>query len=78
MYTELTPHEIMMACPASKRSCILDCWEDTDGVWVMLNQEWECAEDHAHTISLNGAAQDEPKAARIKELRKEFAGVNRV
>lgn len=78
MYKMLEPFEIMKQCPPEKRACIRDCWEDDDGVWVMIRDGWECSEDHAHTISLDGAAQEVSKAARLRALRMEFAGVHKV
>lgn len=72
----MTPDVIASCCPLEKRSAIYDCWEDSDGVWVMLEEDWFTA-DGAHTISLDGADQDCPLWMRIQMLNREFAAMTK-
>ena len=72
----MTPDTIASCCPLEKRSAIYDCWEDSDGVWVMLENDWFTA-DGAHTISIDGADQDCPLWMRIQMLNREFAAMTK-
>ena len=68
-YTEIDDR-IMRYIPKSKHKAIRACWQDSDGYWIMLHDEynadrmdWNCHTIHEDTIA---------------ELRYQIAGISKV
>ena len=55
--------------PESKRAGVYDAWEDSDGIWIMLNEGWvadrSCAERTIHEDT-------------VKDLRYQIAGIRKM
>lgn len=66
----MTKDQILRYVPASKQDAIYDAWQDSDGIWIMLNEGWNadrmdfpCRTIHEDTV---------------KDLRYQIAGIHRV
>lgn len=61
---------IMKYVPKTKREAIYDAWEDSDGMWIMLNEGWNAdrMDYRCHTIHED----------TIKELRYQIAGIRKL
>ena len=66
----MTKQQIMNYIPRSKQAAVYDAWEDSDGIWIMLNEGWnadrmdsQCRTIHEDTV---------------KDLRYQIAGIRRV
>ncbi|MBR2592021.1 MAG: hypothetical protein IKD62_03540 [Oscillospiraceae bacterium] len=60
---------IMRFVPESKKDAIRDCWRDSDGMWIMLNDGWEASrmDSGCHTIHED----------YMKDLRYQIGGIRK-
>ena len=74
----MTKEQIIRLIPKSKKASVYDAWEDSDGVWIMLNEGWNAdGMDHCcRTIHCGG--EDEPLAATIKDLRDQISMIRKI
>ena len=55
--------------PKSKRPGVYDAWEDSDGIWIMLNEGW---------IASRSCAERTIHEDYVKDLRYQIAGIRRL
>ena len=69
MFNEKNPM-IMKYVPDSKKAAINSAWEDSDGYWITLNDEW-----NADRMDWNCRTIHEDT---IKDLRYQISGIRRL
>ena len=74
----MTKEQIMNLVPKSKKPAIKDAWEDSDGVWIMLNEGWNADNMDSVCRTIHEGGDGEPLSRTIKELRYQIAGIRKV
>lgn len=76
----LTKEQIMKYIPKSKQAAVYDAWEDSDGIWIMLNEGWNAdrMDGVCRTIHEGGDGDDEPRRNVFKQLRYQIAGIRKL
>ena len=74
----MTKASIMRMIPKEKKASVYDAWEDSDGIWIMLNEGWNAdnMDDVCRTIHCGG--EDEPLKATLADLKYQISGIHKV
>lgn len=66
----MTREQIMSYIPESKHGAIYDAWQDSDGIWIMLNEGWNADRTDYPCRTIHEDC--------IRDLRYQIAGINRL
>lgn len=74
----MTKDQIMRMIPKSKKASVYDAWEDSDGIWIMLNEGWNADGMDSCCRTIHCGGEDEPIPATIKELRDQISMIRKL
>lgn len=74
----MTEQQIMRMIPKSKQDAIYMVWEDSDGIWIMLNEGWNADNMDSACRTIHCGGEDEPRAGLVKELRYQISGIRKI
>ena len=74
----MTKEQIMRLIPKSKQESVLDAWEDSDGVWIMLKEGWNADNMDNVCRTIHEGGDGEPLSRTIKALRYQIAGIRKI
>ena len=73
----MTKDQIMRLVPKSKKAAIYDAWEDSDGIWIMLNEGWNADGMDSDCRTIHEGGEDEPLSRTIKNLKDQISMIRR-
>ena len=73
-----TKESILRLVPKSKKSAVRDAWEDTDGVWIMLNEGWSADNMDSDCRTIHEGGEDCTYQETVKQLKYQIAGIRKV
>lgn len=74
----MTKDQIMRLIPKSKKASVYDAWEDSDGIWIMLNEGWNADGMDYPCRTIHCGGEDEPLSRTIIDLREQIALIRRL
>lgn len=74
----MTREQIMNLVPKSKKAAIRDAWEDSDGVWIMLNEGWNADGMDSNCRTIHEGGEDYTTAETIKQLRYQIGMIRKL
>lgn len=77
----MTEASIMRMIPKQKKASVYSAWEDSDGIWIMLNEGWNAdnMDNICRTIHVGGDdEEDEPRSKILNELKYQISGIRKV
>ena len=74
----MTKEQIMRLVPKSKKPAIRDAWEDSDGVWIMLNEGWNADGMDTNCRTIHEGGEDEPLSRTIRELKNQISMIRKI
>ena len=66
----MTKQQIMKYIPRGKQASVYDAWEDSDGIWIMLNEGWNADRMDSRCRTIHEDT--------VKDLRYQIAGIRRI
>lgn len=73
----MTKEQIMKLIPKSKQAAVRDAWEDSDGVWIMLNEGWNADNMDAECRTIHEGGEDFTYKETIANLRYQIKGIRK-
>ena len=78
--TMLSKEQIMKLIPKSKQDGIFYAWEDSDGIWITLNEGWNAdnMDYRCGVIHEGGDGDEEPRSEIMRHLRFQIKGIRKL
>ena len=74
----MTKEQIMKLIPKSKQAAVRDAWEDSDGVWIMLNEGWNADNMDSDCRTIHEGGEDFTYNETIANLRYQIKGIRKI
>ena len=70
--------QIMRMIPKSKKASVYDVWEDSDGIWIMLNEGWNADGMDYRCRTIHCGGEDERLEDTIKDLKYQIGMIRKL
>ena len=74
----MTKAQIMSLIPKSKKASVYDAWEDSDGIWIMLNEGWNADGMDVECRTIHEGGEDEPLDRTMRELKYQISMIRKI
>lgn len=72
----MTQQQIMRLIPKTKKEAVYKAWEDSDGIWIMLNEGWNADNMDSVCRTIHCGGEDEP--LDLAELKYQISGIRKL
>ena len=73
-----TKAEIKALMPKDKRNAVLDAWEDSDGIWIILKDGWNADNSDSVCRTIHCGGEDEPPSRTLRDLKYQINGIRKL
>lgn len=74
----MTQAQIMRMIPKSKKASVYDAWEDSDGIWIMLNEGWNADGSDVVCRTIHCGGEDEPLSSTMADLKDQIRQIRKL
>ena len=74
----ITNAQIERMVPKSKKAAIREIWQDSDGIWIMLNEGWNADGMDWECRTIHCGGEDEPLDRTIEDLKDQIKQIRKL